>query len=87
MIVKYGEGRTEYGPGVSVELTGDEVATAIDVVWRRPQGRGSPVKLSFLTLSLIALWVAWVAGLLGVLWLGIWACTGSSPTGSTSAIG
>ena len=30
MIVKYGEGRTGYGPGVSVELTGDEVATAID---------------------------------------------------------
>lgn len=30
MIVKYGEGRTEYGPGVSIELTGGEVATAID---------------------------------------------------------
>jgi hypothetical protein len=30
MIVKYGEGRTEYGPGVSIELTGAEVATAID---------------------------------------------------------
>ena len=30
MIVKYGQGRTEYGPGVSIELTGDEVATAID---------------------------------------------------------
>ncbi len=30
MIVKHGNGRTEYGPGVSVELTGDEVATAID---------------------------------------------------------
>jgi len=30
MIVKHGKGRTEYGPGVSVELTGDEVATAID---------------------------------------------------------
>ena len=30
MIVKHGEGRTEYGPGVSIELTGDEVATAID---------------------------------------------------------
>lgn len=29
MIVKHGEGRTEYGPGVSIELTGDEVATAI----------------------------------------------------------
>jgi len=30
MIVKHGEGRTEYGPGVSIELIGDEVATAID---------------------------------------------------------
>jgi hypothetical protein len=30
MIVKHGKGRTEYGPGVSIELTGDEVATAID---------------------------------------------------------
>lgn len=30
MIIKRGEGRTEYGPGVSIELTGDEVATAID---------------------------------------------------------
>jgi hypothetical protein len=29
MIVKYGEGRTEYGPGVIIELTGAEVATAI----------------------------------------------------------
>lgn len=29
MKVKRGEGRTEYGPGVSIELTGDEVATAI----------------------------------------------------------
>lgn len=30
MIVKHGEGRTEYGPGVSIELTGEEVARAID---------------------------------------------------------
>ena len=30
MVVKHGDGRTEYGPGVSVELTGAEVATAID---------------------------------------------------------
>ncbi|PAP95702.1 mechanosensitive ion channel family protein [Mesorhizobium wenxiniae] len=49
------------------------LATAIDVVWQRPDGRGSLVKQSFLTLFLIVLWVAWVAGLLGVLWLGIFA--------------
>lgn len=30
MIVKFGDGPTEYGPGVDIELTGDEVATAID---------------------------------------------------------
>lgn len=30
MIVKHGKGRTEYGPGVSIELTGSEVARAID---------------------------------------------------------
>jgi hypothetical protein len=30
MEVVYGEGKTEFGPGVSIELTGDEVATAID---------------------------------------------------------
>lgn len=28
--VQTGEGKTEYGPGVRVTLTGDEVATAID---------------------------------------------------------
>jgi len=30
MIVKHGNGKTEYGSGVLIELTGDEVATAID---------------------------------------------------------
>ena len=30
MDVKYGNGKTKYGPGVSITLTGDEVATAID---------------------------------------------------------
>ena len=30
MEIKYGDGRTKYGPGVAIELTGDEVATAID---------------------------------------------------------
>ena len=30
MEVKFGKGTTEYGPGVSIELTGDEVATAVD---------------------------------------------------------
>lgn len=30
MEINYGEGATKYGPGVSIELTGEEVATAID---------------------------------------------------------
>lgn len=30
MEIKYGSGTTEFGPGVAVDLTGDEVATAID---------------------------------------------------------
>jgi hypothetical protein len=30
MDVKFGEGRTKYGPGISIELTGDDVAMAID---------------------------------------------------------
>lgn len=30
MIIKHGIGKSEFGPGVSIELTGDEVATAID---------------------------------------------------------
>ena len=30
MKVKYGGGKTEFGPGVLIKLTGDEVAIAID---------------------------------------------------------
>ena len=30
MKVRFGKGKTEYGPGVEINLTGDEVATAID---------------------------------------------------------
>jgi len=30
MKIKYGQGTTQYGPGVSIELSGDEVAIAID---------------------------------------------------------
>lgn len=29
MNIKYGNGHAEYGPGVEINLTGDEVATAI----------------------------------------------------------
>jgi hypothetical protein len=30
MHIRYGDGPTKFGPGVSIDLTGDEVATAID---------------------------------------------------------
>ena len=30
MKVKHGKGKTEWGPGVKIKLTGSEVATAID---------------------------------------------------------
>lgn len=30
MKIQPGKGKTEFGPGVIIELTGDEVATAID---------------------------------------------------------
>lgn len=30
MKVRYGDGKTEYGPGVEIELKGDDVAIAID---------------------------------------------------------
>lgn len=30
MKVKHGKGKTEYGPGVEIKLTGSEVAVAID---------------------------------------------------------
>ena len=29
MKIKHGKGKTEYGPGVEIKLTGEEVATAI----------------------------------------------------------
>jgi len=29
MEIKYGKGKTQYGPGVEINLTGNEVATAI----------------------------------------------------------
>lgn len=30
MNISFGKGKTEYGTGVQIDLTGDEVATAID---------------------------------------------------------
>ncbi len=37
MKIGYGKGATEYGPGVNIKLTGDEVATAI-MAWLVARG-------------------------------------------------
>lgn len=37
MDIKYGNGSSQYGPGVSVEMTGDELAMAVDA-WLESQG-------------------------------------------------
>jgi hypothetical protein len=31
MKIKYGNGKTKYGPGVSIKLSGDELAEAVDL--------------------------------------------------------
>ncbi|WP_192924535.1 mechanosensitive ion channel family protein [Sinorhizobium meliloti] len=49
------------------------LVTAVEVVWRRPDKPASLVVKSLLTLYLVVLWSAWVAGLLGLLWLGIYS--------------
>jgi moderate conductance mechanosensitive channel len=49
------------------------LATAIEAVWRRPGRRRSLALRSSITLYLVFLWLAWVAGLLGLLFLGIYA--------------
>jgi small-conductance mechanosensitive channel len=49
------------------------LAIAIEIVWRRPGRTTSSVRQLLLSFYLIALWLTWVAGLLGVLWLGLYA--------------
>ncbi|NVD39913.1 mechanosensitive ion channel family protein [Ensifer sp. HO-A22] len=48
------------------------LATGIEVVWRRPGSPSSAVASSLLTLYLITLWIAWVGGFLGLLFIGIY---------------
>ncbi|MEJ5022773.1 mechanosensitive ion channel family protein [Ochrobactrum vermis] len=49
------------------------LAVAIEVVWHQPGRRPLALKGVLLTLFLIALWLAWVGGMLGLLWIGIYA--------------
>ena len=49
------------------------LSVAIDVVWRRPSFRTSGVRGPrgwALTAYLIALWLVWVVGLVGLFWIG-----------------
>ena len=51
------------------------LGTAIEVVWRHPRAGTPrhPVRDWLLTVYLVLLWLVWVAGMIGVLWLGIYA--------------
>lgn len=49
------------------------LATAIEVVWRRPGSARTPIVRALLTLYLLALWLAWVGGLVGLLFIGIYS--------------
>ena len=50
------------------------LSVAIDVVWRRPSFRisGSAARGWALTAYLIALWLVWVMGLVGLFWIGVY---------------
>jgi small-conductance mechanosensitive channel len=48
------------------------VATAIFAIWRRPAGRSSFAVRIALTAFVIVLWLVWVAGLVGLLFVGIY---------------
>ena len=53
------------------------LAIAIEIVWRRPATRQAGVfghaRIWLTSVFLVLLWMAWVAGLNGLLWLGIYA--------------
>ncbi len=51
------------------------LATSVECVWRRPHGteKYSRTKAWLLTFYLVILWLIWVAGLIGMLWIGIYA--------------
>ncbi len=51
------------------------LAAAIECVWRRPRAGEifSLTKAWLVTFYLVILWLIWVAGLIGILWIGIYA--------------
>lgn len=51
------------------------LAVAIEIVWLRPgfRGQGTRVRAWLLTFYLIVLWLLWIAGMVGLFWLGIYA--------------
>ncbi|RDL47535.1 Moderate conductance mechanosensitive channel YbiO [Ensifer sp. M14] len=49
------------------------LGVAIEIVWRRPGSERTPIVRALLTLYLLALWLAWVGGLIGLLFVGIYS--------------
>ena len=49
------------------------LGTAIEAMWRRPHAEASSIVWKLLlTLYLVVIWLIWVSGMLGLLWLGIY---------------
>lgn len=49
------------------------LAVGVEAVWRRPAAAAaSPVKTWLLTAYLVLLWLIWVAGFVGILWVGLY---------------
>lgn len=51
------------------------LAAAVEIVWRRPASNTSTLKRVLLSIFIVVLWLIWVAGMPGLLWLGIFALT------------
>jgi small-conductance mechanosensitive channel len=49
------------------------LAIAIEMVWRRPGMKAGTLRPWLLTIGVVVLWLLWVAGLNGLLWVGIYA--------------
>jgi small-conductance mechanosensitive channel len=49
------------------------LAIAIEMVWRRPGMKAGALRSWLLTIAVVVLWLLWVVGLNGLLWVGIYA--------------
>ena len=62
------------------------LAIGIEVVWRRPRVTASVIVRSLLTLYMVLLWLAWVGGLIGLLFVGIYSLVLPSLTRSVGRL-